>query len=382
MKPIYTTVILLLLTCYAFAQQDEYFVKEIKECDSRTNCIDISDDGSMMLIGREDKILELFDMNSNKEIQEIEAHYQPVIDVQFSKNENAFFSVGDRSIKLWKIGEDKPQKIYTGTHTSITSFGISPLEDVFVATSYNKKYYYWEASELKALKAQETGHKKNIISVAISKDKNMIATGGLDTSIEIWEVDNIKRKHLMLAHSRPISCLKFVQNDAYVISASHDSNARLWDVKTGEPKIMYIGHSLPISSIDVSPDGKYVLMASFDNTISLFNITTGHKIYNYIYHEAPVLDVVWNNKGDGFYSCDKEGKINEWSVPHKVYVDFYFGKEIDQRMVESKLLLPRKKGENKDRYKARLLRAEKLRNKLQEEYYTKYIELLKTQEIK
>ncbi len=381
-KPIYTTVILLLTTCSIFAQQDAYFVKVVKECDSRTNCIDIKRDGSQMLIGREDKILELYDLESKKEILEIEAHYQPIIDVQFTKEENAFFSVGDRSIKLWKIGEEKPQKIYTGTHTSITSCDISPLEDVIVASSYNKKYYYWDANELKAIKTPETGHKKNIISVAISNNKKMVATGALDTSIEIWEVDNTKRKHLMLAHSRPISCLRFVKNDKYVLSASHDGNARLWDVATGKPKIMYIGHSLPISSMDVSLDGKYVLMASFDNSVSLFNITTGEKIYNYVYHQAPVLDVVWNSQGDGFYTCDKDGVIVEWAVPAKVFVNFYFGKEIEAQMVEKNLLLPRKKGETKDRYKARLSRADRLRIKLEDAYYPKYIELLKSQAIK
>ena len=368
-------LISIFITTHLAAQQDEYFVELTKKGDYRINCIDVNNDNSQLLLGGDNKTLAVFDLKAKKVIFETEAHYQPVVLVKFSDDGDSFYSIGDRSIKVWKTGAEKPEKIYTGPLTNITSCAFAQDEKNFVASSYDKKYRYWDNTELKATKTVETGHKKSIIAVALSSDNKLVATGSLDTSVEIWEVDNDKRKHLMLAHSRPISCLKFVNNNKHIISASHDGNARLWDVETGEPVKMYLGHKQPISSISVSPDGKHVLMGSFDNTVNLFNIATGERIHNYKHHEAPVLDVIWNKEGNGFYSCDKEGNVVCWSVPQKVFVDFYFGKEIDAELTESKLLLPRKKGESKDTYKLRLARGEKLKIELQEKYYQKYLDL-------
>ncbi|MGQ1787766.1 MULTISPECIES: WD40 repeat domain-containing protein [unclassified Saccharicrinis] len=378
MKTLFVIFVLLCTANMVWAQDDEYFVDLIKKGEYRTNTIDVNRDNTQLLIGAENKLVAVYDLASKKTVFEVQAHYQPVISVKFSAVENTFYSVGDRSIKLWKIGGEKPEKIYTGTHTNITSCDYTPGEFFFVASSYDKKYRYWDASQLKAIKTVETGHKKSIIAVAISNDNKLVATGALDSSIEIWHTDSAVRKHLMLAHSRPISCLEFVNKNNHIISASHDGNARLWDAETGEPIKMYLGHTEPISSIEVRPDGKYLLMASFDHTIGLFNIATGEKIHTYVYHEFPVLDVAWNTKGDGFYSCDKEGNIIEWSVPDKVFVDFYFGKEIGTEITASKLVLPRKKGEPKDGFKARKARAEKLKSQLRDKYYLKYLELQKT----
>lgn len=342
------------------------------------NAIDVNEANTMLLLGAENKSASVYDLNSKKVVFEVEAHYQPVIDVKFSKEEDVFYTIGDRSVKVWKIGDEKPDKIYTGTLINMTSWSITPDENYFVASSYNKKYCYWEASQLKAVKEVETGHKKNMIAVAISNDHKWVVTGALDTSIEVWNLQADKRKHLLLAHSRPVSCVEFVNNNKHIISASHDGNARLWDMESGQAIKMYLGHSLPISSIAVNPNGKFLLMASYDHTIGLFNIATGERIHVYEAHEAPVLDVVWNRQGNGFYSCDKDGNVMEWTVPDKVFVDFYFGKKIASELEESKLLLPRKKGEAKDVYKDRQTNAEKLKNKLQDKYYLEYLELERT----
>ncbi|WP_066629580.1 WD40 repeat domain-containing protein [Labilibacter marinus] len=382
MKNLFTFFAILLVATGSYAQEDEYLVKVVRESDYRTNCLDLNKDNTQLLIGGENKTVEILDLNTHKTVFQTEAHYQPLIDVKYSEVENTFYTIGDRSIKYWQVGAEKPTKIYTGTNTNITSWVCSPREDCFVASSYAKKYRYWDATELKAIKTVDTGHKKSIISIAMSSDKKYVATGALDTSIEIWENETAIKKHLLLAHSRPVSCLQFVSGNQYLISASHDGNGRLWDVQKGESVKLYLGHTKPISAIAVSPCGKYLLMASFDNTISLFNIATGDRLHNYKHHEFPVLDVVWKNNGDGFYACDKEGVITEWSVTKQVFVDYYYAKEMDAEMVESKLFVPRKKGESKDSYKSRLARANKFKNKLTEKYYLQYQELEKDQVIK
>ncbi|TAJ11330.1 hypothetical protein DMA11_17355 [Marinilabiliaceae bacterium JC017] len=89
----------------------------------------------------------------------------------------------------------------------------------------------------------------------------------------------------------------------------------------------------------------------------------------------------WNNKGDEFYSCDKEGQIARWSVPKSLFVDFYFGVNMNNDIHNNELFQPKSKGESKDAYKERQVNAEAYEQKLFDTYYQKYLELLKTQAI-
>ncbi len=381
MRILSIAIILITYTSSLLSQDSEYLKEELLKVNFQPNSIDINKENTQLLIGGENKMVVLYNLESKKEEFEIEAHYQAVVKVCFSNIYDGFYTVGDKSFKLWLFGNDQPEKLFKGSHTFITDLDITAKEDYFVGGSYEKRFRYWKNTAIETPTEINTSQKKSVVSVAISKDGKKIAAGSLDSTIELWDTDSLRRTVKILAHSAPVCCLKFINNGKYLLSASHDGYIKLWDVATGNNIKVYKPHAQPISEIDVSPDEKLVLTASYDNTIGLYNIASGDCIYQYHAHEVPVLDVQWNSKGDGFYSCDNEGNIYQWNVPKKVFVDFYFGKEMNDEINRNRLFSPRRKGESKDDYKTREERAEKFKNTLIDKYYKQYTELDKTQKV-
>ncbi|TAJ12102.1 WD40 repeat domain-containing protein [Marinilabiliaceae bacterium JC017] len=381
MKNSIFALILLFFANTLLAQKSEYLKEEVVNCHYRTNSIDVNKDNTKLLIGGENKMVMVYDLVKKKNVFEMEAHYQPVVEVQFSNKHDGFYTVGDKSFKLWINGEEKAEKLFTGSHTSITDWAMTPAEDYFVGGSHEKKFRYWNASTLTTPQSITTSQTKSVISVAISDNHKLIACGSLDKTIELYKTDSLTQTRRIIAHAGPISCLEFVNHDKNLISASHDGYAKLWNVNTGKNIKVYSGHTKPVSAIDISPNGKYLLTASYDNSINLYMISTGDLIYHYVHHETPVLDVKWNNKGDEFYSCDKEGQIARWSVPKSLFVDFYFGADMNNDIHNNELFQPKSKGESRDAYKERQVKAEAYEQKLFDTYYQKYLELLKTQTI-
>ena len=372
-------LLFLLFANTLLAQKDEYLKEIVLNCDFRTNSIDVNKDNTKLVIGGENETVTVYDLVKKKNVFETVAHYQPVVEVHFSNKHDGFYSIGDRSFKLWLNGTEKAEKVFTGSHTSITDWDMTPGEDFFVGGSYEKKFRYWEAITLTTPQTIPTTQAKSVISIAISDNNKLIACGSLDKTIELWKTDSLTQTHSIEAHAKPVCCLDFVNNGQHLISASHDGYAKLWDVNTGKMVTLYSGHTKPISAIAISPNGKYLLTASYDHSISLYAISTGDRIYRYMQHEAPVLDVKWNSNGDEFYSCDKVGQIARWSVPKKVFVDFYFGADMNSEVHSNKLFQPKRKGESKADYKKRQGRAEAYHQELIDNYYQKYLELLKTQ---
>lgn len=377
MRTVLLACFILSITTPLLSQEDEYLKEIVLECKTRTNCLDVNKANTQLLIGSENETVQIYDLIDKKTVFETVAHFQPVVKVQFSNQHDGFYTVGDRSFKLWINGNEKPEKIFTGSHTSITDWDMTPQEDFFVGGAYEKKFRYWDAINLTTPQTVNTTQSKNVISVAISNNNELVACGSLDHTIEIWKTDSLKKVLSIAAHDDPVCCLEFVNNDQYLISASHDGTAKLWDIETGAFIKKYNGHTQPISAIDVSPNGKYLLTASYDQTISLYAIATGDRIYRYKHHEAPVLDVRWNSAGDEFYSCDKEGQIVRWSVPKKIFVEYYFEAEMNKEVYDSQLFQPKRKGESRDEFKARQDKAEAFKQELIDKYYQKYLEVLK-----
>jgi len=371
--------VLLLLSNSILAQNDEYLNETVLKCNYRTNCIDLNEDDTKLLVGGENETVSVYDLINKKILFETVAHFQPVVEVKFSNQKNGFYTVGDKSFKFWTIGNEKPEKIYTGSNTSITDWDFTPDEQFFVAGAFEKKYRYWHTEELTVPVTIDTYQTKNVISIAIDKDNQLVACGSYDKTIEIWEVKNHSRKLKIDAHALPVCCLSFTKDAKQLISASHDGTAKLWEVSTGKNLKTFNGHLKAISNMAISPNGHYLLTASYDHSIHLYSIQTGDLIYRYKHHETPVLDVKWNNNGTEFLSCDKDGDILSWRVDPKVFVDFYFKSELNEEIRNNPLFQPKKKNESRNDFKNRQADAETHMNKLIKNYYQKYLLQLENQ---
>lgn len=368
------TLALLLTTCTLSAQTDTFVKKVIRKFNFQPNCIALNKDNTLMVIGGENEKVVRYNLTTNKITNVLDAHYQPVTDVKFSNVHEGFYSIGDRSIKLWMPDEEKPKIVYTGKHTNITDWATTPEEDFFVISSYEKKIRFWYSESEDVPTIITTSQKKSIISVAVTDNKKTIATGSLDSTIELWDVESQNRKLKILAHSQPVCCLKFIEGGKYLLSASHDGYAKLWNTKTSENIIVYKGQGQAINAISISPNGKYMLAGTWDGIICLFAIPTGDLIFKFIHHKAPVWDLCWNNTGDGFYSCDKVGELVEWSVPKAIFVNFYFSKEINEKLNASKLFAPKSKDESRNTYKERQEKADNFKQEIIDKYYLQVLD--------
>lgn len=132
-----------------------------------------------------------------------------------------------------------------------------------------------------------TGHTKQVNSVAYSPDGNMIASGGADGTVRVWNVATGKQRAILNHTSwrnflfpwlnAPVHSVAYSPDGKTVAAGSMDRKVRLWDTQTPKLKATLTGHTGPVDAIVYSPDGKTLATAAgwTDDTARLWDAATG-----------------------------------------------------------------------------------------------------------
>jgi WD40 repeat protein len=74
------------------------------------------------------------------------------------------------------------------------------------------------------------GHERGVDSIAFSADGTLLASGGRDSLIKLWEVESGELVGELTAHSKPILTLAFHPAGNMLASGSGDNTVRVWGV--------------------------------------------------------------------------------------------------------------------------------------------------------
>ncbi len=204
-----------------------------------------------------------------------------------------------------------------------------------------------------ALFAESIG---DIYQVVISPDDRLVATGGSDGMILVWDIEtgqnllNIKAHNgysfglVFTADSKKLisavvddqyikiwdldsgSCLKSWQSSAsiYRIALSADDQTLacsgengsllLWDVRTGQLLKKLIGHVGHVLGVAFQPQGTLLASSSFDSIIKLWDLTTGECIHTLTEHTQLVWSVAFNVLGTQLVSTGFDTLVKLWDV--------------------------------------------------------------------
>ena len=159
--------------------------------------------------------------------------------------------------------------------TYSTALVFSPINSVIRKQFWNQRLVaiqsiwgteeYWDPC-LQALDCKE------YISVAISPDGKILASGSSDSNIRLWDAVTGKETQTLNGHTDTVASVAFSSDGKTLASGSFDDNIRLWDAVTGKERQTLNGHTDAVRSVAFSPDGKTLTSVSHDDTIRLWDV--------------------------------------------------------------------------------------------------------------
>lgn len=117
-----------------------------------------------------------------------------------------------------------------------------------------------------------SGHNAIVRSVDISDDGRLVASGGDDRSIRIWDASTGETTQVLAGHTATAWTVRFDPAANVLASGGNDNALRLWDVQTGEQLAALTDHTGPVRRLDFSPDGS--LLVSCAREIIIWDMET------------------------------------------------------------------------------------------------------------
>lgn len=123
----------------------------------------------------------------------------------------------------------------------------------------------------------QTGHWREVQSVAFSFDGKMLATGGGDFQIKLWDIASGQEVRTLIGQLKEVAAIAFSPDGKLLASVGEkEERIRVWNLATGVELKSFSGPTE--ARILFSPDNQFLAVASSDGSIRLWNATDGVEV--------------------------------------------------------------------------------------------------------
>jgi nucleoside phosphorylase len=163
------------------------------------------------------------------------------------------------------------------------------------------------------------GHSDRVSSVVISPDGKIIASGSLDKTIKLWNLETGNLLATLVGHSSAVLSVAFSPDSKILASSSNlevrDGCIKLWDVESARIRQTLGGGlmNLRVSSLAFSPDGQTLASGHAEAKIRLWQLNGGKLLHTLKGHGWDVNSLAFSREGRFLVSGGLDGAIKIWN---------------------------------------------------------------------
>lgn len=198
---------------------------------SGVTAIEMSDSEKFFVSGGEDGEIRLWDVKSRELVSHLKEHNSRVTSLALcSDHVHALSSSRDRSVFVWDLRAEKHVSTNTQRMGGIHAIALHPNMKNVVSVGQEKKVTFWELNKTDPVRMISPAHDGEACSVAISHSGQLVATGGTDDMVMLWDMSSGTLLAEGSGHSGSVVGLTFSPDDRQLISVGEDGNAMVWNV--------------------------------------------------------------------------------------------------------------------------------------------------------
>lgn len=195
--------------------------------------------------------------------------------VQISKDEKFIFCTCGSRVNVLEISTGKiVHCVEHDDQEDITSFALSCDDEMLVTASRALLLKQWDWKQAQCTRSWRAIHTVPVASMTFDSTSTLLATGGCDGTIKLWDVVKQYCTHNLKGSSGVVHLVQFHPDidRLQLFSSSLDCGIRLWDLRSSQCVCVLQSHYSAVTSLCFSPDGDTMVSSGRDKICTVWDL--------------------------------------------------------------------------------------------------------------
>jgi WD40 repeat protein len=146
----------------------------------------------------------------------------------------------------------------------------------------------------------------------------MLASGGLDSTLKLWELGQLRHgepQRRLIREPSGVTCLSYSRDGSLIITGQTNRILRIHDVKSGRLVATLRGHEGPLSAVVISPDGSQLASGGRDGAIRIFDLDRRVELRVLTAHRKTISALSYFPQGTEIASVAMDHALILWDAP-------------------------------------------------------------------
>lgn len=280
----------------------------------------ITPDRRWLISGSDDFSVQLWDLSSGREERVLGQHAREVKSLAVCPNSQCVVSGGnDQVLKLWELPGGRLLRTFVGHTASVDNAVITPDGRIMISAGGDVPPYenrkpdfsirIWDMRSGRELH-KLMGHQARVISIDLSPDGHLLATGSADGTIRIWDLSQMIALRVISGFKGEVSA-KF-SPAGHLLASAMDHKIQLWDLSTGlsvREFTCYCRSDILVFGFK----GDWLAYADAD-TVHVLDLQSGQEIAHFPVTRNVVQSVLASSDNRSLFVGYRDGSIIEWNL--------------------------------------------------------------------
>ena len=151
----------------------------------------------------------------------------------------------------------------------------------------------------------------SILSADISADQSLVAIGGTNKLIKVFDLATNEILYKIKKHSEWVTQVAFSPDGILLATADRNGGLFVWEAGTGNPFYTLDGHKQEITSLSWRADGNFLLSASEEGAVRTWEMINGKQVRTWNAHSGGTLSAHYAQNGN-IVTAGRDKTVKFW----------------------------------------------------------------------